>query len=831
MEYETPVNNNLPSRDRSAKIAQFLDLTNVKRLKFSSFGLRSVNMSNFKFSLIILADQINVMKVLLTLLFLIPVGALFAQTIKTPDLQTLMMGEAFIGYSPEDVSWSETGKRIYFYWNPEKAPERSMYHYNLSTKEIHKTTPEEFLKDPEYSKIRSSTKTFFLLNNGVYVYDLKTGSSHLIYLGKKYIFNIDYNKVTQSLYIVLNDEILAYNTDEQSLISLISFEKGNKPSDQDSTVLMKEEYEMFQYHQKRAEVREWKEQNKWKLFQTKQLYVGNSNVSNKQISPSGRFVTFRLDDHNSSESTEVMQFISSDGIAKPFKARAKVGEQEPTHKIGIYDMLSDSIYYIDFSSLPDIRRKPLYLADDSPYEKDRKVISHKLHFYQNSDQNIVDIRSYDNKDRWIVGLDLLTGKIEVYDHQHDEAWIGGPGISSWNMAEGNLDWFDINTFYYQSEKSGYSHLYSCNTETKAKSQLTSGQWEVRNVSLSKDKKYFYLTTNRNHPGNREFEKFEISTKKFSSIYSQFGAYEVVLSPDETQMALRYSTKTKPWELYLAKTSSPSNWMQLTYSTSPDFDAVPWHDPSIILLQNGILNPTYARLYKPENPNGAAVIFVHGAGYLQNAHNFWSQYYREYMFHNLLISKGFTVLDIDYRASDGYGREHRTAIYRHMGGADLEDQLIGRRYLIDSLQIDPDRVGIYGGSYGGFITLMALLKEPGKFRCGAALRSVTDWFHYNHEYTSNILNYPETDPEAYRISSPIYYAENLTDHLLMLHGMIDDNVQFQDVVRLSQRFIELGKKNWDLAVYPVEAHGFKESSSWYDEYRRILKLFEKHLLID
>jgi dipeptidyl aminopeptidase/acylaminoacyl peptidase len=137
--------------------------------------------------------------------------------------------------------------------------------------------------------------------------------------------------------------------------------------------------------------------------------------------------------------------------------------------------------------------------------------------------------------------------------------------------------------------------------------------------------------------------------------------------------------------------------------------------------------------------------------------------------------------------------------------------------------------MYGGSYGGFITLMALLNEPGKFQAGAAIRSVTDWNHYNHEYTSNILNYPTSDPDAYKKSSPITFADNLEDRLIMLHGMVDDNVQFQDVVRMSQRFIELGKENWELAVYPVEAHGFKKATSWTDEYRRIYELFNEELL--
>jgi dipeptidyl aminopeptidase/acylaminoacyl peptidase len=223
-----------------------------------------------------------------------------------------------------------------------------------------------------------------------------------------------------------------------------------------------------------------------------------------------------------------------------------------------------------------------------------------------------------------------------------------------------------------------------------------------------------------------------------------------------------------------------------------------------------------------------VIFVHGAGYLQNAHKWWSSYYREYMFHNMLVDNGYLVLDIDYRGSAGYGRDWRTGIYRHMGGKDLSDQIDGAKYLVENHGVSEDKIGIYGGSYGGFITLMALFKNPGVFQAGAALRSVTDWAHYNHPYTANILNTPVQDSLAYQKSSPIYFAENLEDKLLMLHGMVDTNVQFQDIVRLSQRLIELEKENWELAVFPVEGHGFVEATSWKDEYKRIFKLFEETL---
>src|SRR2546428_242662 len=225
-------------------------------------------------------------------------------------------------------------------------------------------------------------------------------------------------------------------------------------------------------------------------------------------------------------------------------------------------------------------------------------------------------------------------------------------------------------------------------------------------------------------------------------------------------------------------------------------------------------------------NRAAVIFVHGAGYLQNVHKWWSFYYREYMFHHLLASRGYTVLDLDYRGSAGHGRAWRTAIYRHMGGADLDDQVDGARWLARQMGIDSTRIGIYGGSYGGVITLMAVFPRPRALSARAALRPVTDWAHYNHPYTARILNEPQTDNVAYQQSSPIYFAAGLKGRLLICHGMVDDNVHFQDTARLVQRLIELGKEGWEGAMYPVEPHGFRRADSWTDEYRRVLKLFQE-----
>jgi dipeptidyl aminopeptidase/acylaminoacyl peptidase len=330
-----------------------------------------------------------------------------------------------------------------------------------------------------------------------------------------------------------------------------------------------------------------------------------------------------------------------------------------------------------------------------------------------------------------------------------------------------------------------------------------------------------------------------------------GANDVTLSPDETRMAIRYSSSNQPWELYVAainqesrrgtaiassETRSPRSARaqgtdqasKLTSSQTDAFKAYPWREPTLVTIPARDGQTIYARLYKPDTPTSKSVVFVHGAGYLQNAHKWWSQYFREYMFHNLLVDKGYTVLDIDYRASAGYGSDWRTGIYRHMGGKDLDDHIDAAKWLVQTQGVDAKRIGIYGGSYGGFITLMAMFTSPETFRAGAALRPVTDWAAYNHPYTASILNEPQSDSLAYRRSSPINFAEGLKGHLLICHGMVDVNVHVQDAIRLSQRLIELKKENWELALYPVEDHGFVEPTSWMDEYKRILKLFEERL---
>lgn len=757
---------------------------------------------------------------------------LFSQTIQ---LEEIMKGEEFIGFSPQNIRWAMDNESVVFDWNPNGELGRSLYAYQLKQKSTRKVpvVDSRFFWTPILDNHLPITVNHYFNDNGDLArYNSKTKLKTTVYSGKEAVGGVFRSNNSPCVYFLIENNLFCYNETVGSIIQVSNFIQGNQAVEKnDTSFLYKQQRELFSFIKLQDEKKVWNEKQPKRTTPVGIYYAKNEYVSRINVSNDGNYVSFVLVMDADEPTTNYESYITGDGYTHHKQARPKVNDKEPNTRMGIFDTRKDTVYFVDASSLKDIRKMPAYLSEygvSGSYSKDREICFHQAIMHPSENIALVDIRSYDNKDRWICLVDLASGKLSELEHQHDEAWIGGPGISEWNEEEGTLFWLNSTDFAFQSEESSYSHLYSMNSRTKAKKALTTGNWEVRDPFLSNDKKTIYFIGNKIHPGVRNGYKLDLASGKIIPLFEGNFGIEWALSPDEKTWAVRYSTATQPWELCIAPNTTGQKLVPVTKSTLPGFEKLTLQTPEIIQIPSSDGKQIYSRKYTPEKPNGAAVLFVHGAGYLQNAHYYWSHYQREMLFHQLLISRGYTILDLDYRASEGYGRNWRTDIYRDMGNRDLHDYVDAKNYLVKTLSIDSNRVGIYGGSYGGFITLMALLKTPNTFNCGAALRSVTDWAHYNHEYTSNILNYPSTDPKAYKRSSPIYFAGNLNKPLLMLHGMVDDNVQFQDIVRLNQRFIELGKTNFQLSIFPTEAHGFTFTPAWIDEYRRILELFESKL---
>ena len=786
-----------------------------------------------------------------TFLTVLTTALIFSIKAQQLSIEQIMQDPKFtVGALPSNIFWSEDSKTIYFNWNPDKNKADSLYGASVTEKKPFKVSPQTRRALPSNSGNYSTDfgRKVYAKNGDIYLMDCRTMVIRQITNTIETESNPSFNGKDDKIIYSKGNNLFSFTITNGEIDQLTNFQVGTKKPEPKLSEQEKwqkqDQLSLFDILKERSDKK--KEGDKIQKAdlpkRAKEIFVEDKSVLEPQLSPDEKYITYRLIKAGTGvKSAIVPSYVTESGFTEDLPARTKVGATQASFEFWVYDIKKDTSLQVSTKEIEGIFDEPDFLKDyvkkSAVVRKDtakkklepRKVIFSNAVWSEDGKYCVVVLRSQDNKDRWIMNLDPATRKLQTIDRQRDEAWIGGPGIGGNTGVLGFLS--DNQTIYFQSEADGYSHLYSVNLATFVRKQLTQGKFEVQSVQLSRDKQNFYITTNEVHPGEQQFYRMAVSGGIRTRLTKMTGANQVVLSPDETQLAFLNSFSNRPWEVFLQDNEVNSPPSQITKSQSRQFKEYKWREPEIITFKAEDGQDVYARLYESktgEKGKKPAVIFVHGAGYLQNVHKWWSQYFREYMFHNMLVDNGYTVLDIDYRASAGYGRDWRTGIYRCMGGKDLTDNVDGAKYLVEKQGIDPKKIGIYGGSYGGFITLMAMFTKPDVFAAGAALRPVTDWAAYNHGYTSNILNEPQTDSIAYRKSSPIYYADGLKGNLLICHGMVDVNVHYQDAVRLSQRLIELKKDKWELASYPMEDHGFVEPTSWMDEYKRIFKLFETNL---
>jgi dipeptidyl aminopeptidase/acylaminoacyl peptidase len=755
-----------------------------------------------------------------------------------------------VGALPSNITWSEDSKTIYFNWNPEKNKADSLYGASFVDKKTFKVSPQMRRTLPSQGNYSTDfSKKVYSKNGDLFLMDCRSMMVRQITNTLESESTPSFNGKNDKIIFTKGNNLFSFTINNGEINQLTNFQTGTKKPEPKLSEQEKwqkqDQLSLFDILKERSDKK--KEGDKIQKAdlpkRAKEIFIEDKAPDAQSLSPDENFITYRLvKSATGAKSAIVPSYVTESGFTEDLPARTKVGSPLSAFEFWVYDIKKDTSLQVSTKEIEGIFDEPDFLKDyikKTPVSKKdtvkkkpeaRKVIFSNPVWSEDGKYCVVVVRSQDNKDRWIVRLDLETRKLQTIDRQRDEAWIGGPGIGFFGST-GVLGFLaDNQTIYFQSETDGYSHLYTFNLATNTKKQLTQGKFEVQSVQLSRNKQNFYLTTNEVHPGEQHFYRMSVTGGERQKLTKMVGGNQVVLSPDESKLAILYSTSNRPWEVFLQENTTTAKATQVTDSQSDMFKKYAWREPKIITFKAEDGAEVYARMYEANGEKGKkpAVIFVHGAGYLQNVHKWWSSYFREYMFHNLLVENGYTVLDIDYRASAGYGRDWRTGIYRFMGGKDLSDNVDGAKYLIENQGVDAKKIGLYGGSYGGFITLMAMFTKPNVFASGAALRPVTDWAAYNHGYTANILNEPQTDSLAYRKSSPIYHAEGLKGNLLICHGMVDVNVHYQDAVRLSQRLIELKKDNWELASYPMEDHGFVEPSSWTDEYKRIFKLFEATL---
>ncbi len=471
---------------------------------------------------------------------------------------------------------------------------------------------------------------------------------------------------------------------------------------------------------------------------------------------------------------------------------------------------------------------------------------------------IIDRVDKDLKRRQLFYVFNVGGKDEntiLVTEETDEKWVAPLS----RIVEPNPK--DALQLFFGSERDGYNHLYLATLDkskfkdgkanTKIK-QLTKGNWQVEWAKWNPKVSEIICLSTEKGTATRQFSIINVEGKNIApfddtepnKIRGMIESPQLAEDSNSNvpQVLYGFSKWNQPTELIAEKlcfscsaTENAYNPVKLTNTTPESFTNRKWNEPKFIEIDSRDNKKIPAKIYLPNDFNKSKkypmVIFVHGAGYLQNVINGWNNYYREFMFNEMLTQKGYVVLDIDYRGSAGYGRDWRTDVYDFLGGKDYDDHLDAIDFMTANYAVDAKRIGVYGGSYGGFMAEMLAFRTD-KINCAAALRPVADWKNYYYSspiYTAERLGFPDKNPEGYKRSSPISYADGLNKPLLILHGLVDDNVPAQDSMQLIEKLIRLEKTDYfDEMIYPAESHAFVRPSSWTDEYTRILNFFEKHL---
>jgi dipeptidyl aminopeptidase/acylaminoacyl peptidase len=788
-------------------------------------------------------------------------------------VDNIMRGPALVGYEPGQVRWSPNSRQVYFRWklaSQKEGEPMETYVVNRDGSELRKLTDAEVRQAPPEGGDTSKDRRFTVFNRDgdIYTYENAAGAVRRITRTTDAEGNPRFLRDGKRISFTLSNNLYVLSLENGELIQVTDIraaDTGGAPNPVTATaaggggrgrgaaaapaagagaprgsesqeLLKKEQKELIEFIREQTARREEAEARLKAAGEPVRKpfpLQARQSVSGMQLSPDEKYVIVTVVEPGGARSTVIPNFITESAYTENIPGRPNVGDGPSRSRMALIDAHTGEFRWIDHGQkiTPPARNAqertetaPVPAPAPAPAEQERDIQIGQPVWSGDGSKAVMLAQAADNKDRWILALDAVTGKTRVLATDHDNAWVGGPGANTLGWMKNDRD------VYFQSERSGYSHVYAVGFDGGDARALTSGKWEVLNVRQSRDKSHFYITASKDSPYEQHLYEMPAEGGDLTRLTTAPGKHAALVSPDGRTVADIYSYTNKPPDLILQQNRPGAESKRVTTSPAPEFGAYAWMDVPIVTFTARDGTKVPARLFKPANPRrgGPGVVFVHGSGYLQNVDRKWSTYFREYMFNHILVERGFTVIDVDYRGSAGYGRDWRTAIYEHMGGKDLDDVVDAAHYLASEHGVNPAKIGVYGGSYGGFITLMAMFTTPDVFAAGAALRPVTDWALYNHGYTADILNTPQTDPEAYRRSSPIYFAEGLKGALLICHGMVDTNVHFQESVRLAQRLIELGKDNWELAVFPVENHSFIQPSSWADEYKRILKLFERNL---
>lgn len=409
----------------------------------------------------------------------------------------------------------------------------------------------------------------------------------------------------------------------------------------------------------------------------------------------------------------------------------------------------------------------------------------------------------------LLMVDAKTGGARVVLREQDPYWINVRG--GLRFLKGGQE------FLWESERDGFNHLYRYSKEGQLLAQLTRGDWEVTEAAcVDESGGQVYYTSSEASPLERQLYRVSLEGGERTRMTPEAGAHSISMGPKCEYYLDSYSNPSTPTRRTIHKQDG-AEWMVYAEADRKALDEYEVLPAELVEVKAADGTPLYARVIKPAGFQAGkrypAVVNVYGGpGVPPDVQNRW---YGAVTLEQALAQRGYVVWMLDNRGTSGRGHKFEAAVFHNLGSSEVEDQRDGVRHLLSLGFVDPARVGIYGWSYGGFMTIRALEMAPETFACGVAGAPVTDFRNYDSIYTERYMGLPADNEEGYAKSSAVQAADKLKGRLLLVHNLEDDNVLFQNTAQMAAAMERAGNQ-FELMVYTNKSHGLAHGRSHFDE---------------
>jgi len=486
--------------------------------------------------------------------------------------------------------------------------------------------------------------------------------------------------------------------------------------------------------------------------------------------------------------------------------RAFPGQNTALYTLGMVDLKTTQTRYFE-------------RADDSHYIWDYSLSADGESLFINSSDLLI-------KHHQVLMYDVASGERTVFYQEHDPKHLRPDWQVAWAPQDDGL--------IILTDKDGYLHLYHQTHAQQVPVALTSGNWEIASFQVDYHNHQLYFLANKSHLAERQIYRVPLAGGEITRVSSATaGTHDFTLSPDAAHLTTLFSNDSTPLELHLIDANSLTS-TAITNSPQPAFGQIPWAQISYITFDNHLDGtPLVGRLSLPADYDAKKTYpLIVGSVYSDSVRNQFGgrTSHPTWGLDQYLTSQGYILLNVNVRGSWGQGRKHNQGQRFGYGVVDIEDLHSGVKHLISEGLVDPDRVGIWGSSYGGLMTTMSLFKKPGVYAAGIAGAPATN---VAHAYPGQmwVMGEPSGDdqPQRYQNQSPLYHTAGLEDPLMIIHGSKDPVVLYADTIALIEKLIAQ-QKMFELVTLPGTSHGWDNEGNDVRlfAFKKMVEFFDRHL---